>query len=153
MLRLDWNLLFTIINLLILCAVIRRFLMKPVQKILAERQAEADAAMAGVETAKTEAMELKQKYESSLKQAAKEKEGILARAREEAQGEYSRMVTEAQGKAKEIVDGARAEAEAEKSRMIGEVNAQLADLVVSATEKVMAGDLYDQFLDKAGEVK
>ena len=42
MLRLDWNLLFTVINLLLLFVLMKMFLFKPVQKILDERQAEAD---------------------------------------------------------------------------------------------------------------
>ena len=42
MLRVDWNLLFTIINLLVLFVAMRVFLFKPVQKIIAERQEEAD---------------------------------------------------------------------------------------------------------------
>ena len=42
MLRLDWNLLFTVINLLLLFVLMKIFLFKPVQKIIAARQAEAD---------------------------------------------------------------------------------------------------------------
>lgn len=43
MLQLDvWNVLFTIINLLILFVLMRIFLYKPVQKIIAKRQEEAD---------------------------------------------------------------------------------------------------------------
>ena len=43
MLRLDWNLLFNIINLIILYALMKRFLFKPVNAILEKRQQEADA--------------------------------------------------------------------------------------------------------------
>ena len=42
MLRVDWNLLLTIINLLLLFVLMRIFLFKPVQKIIAARQEEAD---------------------------------------------------------------------------------------------------------------
>ena len=42
MLRLDWNLLFNIINLIILYALMKRFLFKPVNAILEKRQQEAD---------------------------------------------------------------------------------------------------------------
>ena len=40
MLRLDWNLLFTVINLLILYFLMKRFLFKPVNEILEKRQQE-----------------------------------------------------------------------------------------------------------------
>ena len=42
MLRIDINLVFTIINILILFIAFRFVLFKPVKKILDERQAEAD---------------------------------------------------------------------------------------------------------------
>ena len=45
MLRLDWNLLFTVINLLLLFVLMKIFLFKPVQKIIAARQAEARQAV------------------------------------------------------------------------------------------------------------
>ena len=46
MLQLDiWNVLFTVINLLILFVLMRIFLYKPVQKIIAARQAEADSSL------------------------------------------------------------------------------------------------------------
>ena len=46
MLRVDWNLLLTIINLLLLFVLMRIFLFKPVQKIIAARQAEAEKEIA-----------------------------------------------------------------------------------------------------------
>ncbi|MEI3139219.1 MAG: ATP synthase F0 subunit B [Lachnospiraceae bacterium] len=38
MLRLDWNLVFTVINLLILYVLMRKFLFKPVNEILEKRR-------------------------------------------------------------------------------------------------------------------
>ncbi len=43
MLRIDINLIFTVINVLVLCAAVRIFLWKPIHKILDERQAQADS--------------------------------------------------------------------------------------------------------------
>ena len=43
MLRLDWNILFNIINLIILYLLMKRFLFKPVNAILEKRQQAADA--------------------------------------------------------------------------------------------------------------
>ena len=46
MLRLDWNILFNIINILILYFLLKRFLFKPVNGILEKRQQEADSIFA-----------------------------------------------------------------------------------------------------------
>ena len=40
MLRIDINLLFTVINLIIIYVIIRKLLFKPVKKIIAQREAE-----------------------------------------------------------------------------------------------------------------
>ena len=55
MLRLDSNILWTIINLLILYVIARKFLFGPVRKVLAARQAEIDKQFADARTAQPEA--------------------------------------------------------------------------------------------------
>ena len=40
MLRIDINLLFTVINLIIIYVIIRKLLFKPVKKIIAQREAD-----------------------------------------------------------------------------------------------------------------
>lgn len=57
MLRLDWNILFNIINLIILYLLMKRFLFKPVNAILEKRQQAADAQFAEADRQKAEAKE------------------------------------------------------------------------------------------------
>ena len=45
MLRLDINIVWTILNLLIIFAIVKIFLIKPIHKILDARQAEIDKQM------------------------------------------------------------------------------------------------------------
>ena len=79
MLQLDvWNVLFTVINLLILFVLMRIFLYKPVQKIIAARQAEADKQFDEAAAKQSEAEELKTKYEAVLSDAENEKKKVVA---------------------------------------------------------------------------
>ena len=55
MLKLDINLVFTVINLLIIYFILSKFLFKPVKNILAKRQEEIDKQYAEAEEAKTQA--------------------------------------------------------------------------------------------------
>ena len=81
MLQLDvWNVLFTVINLLILFVLMRIFLYKPVQKIIAARQAEADKQFDEAAAKQSEAEELKTKYEAVLSDAENEKKKVVAEA-------------------------------------------------------------------------
>ena len=74
MLRLDINIVWTILNLLIIFAIVKIFLIKPIHKILDARQAEIDKQYADAKAAQDSAEELKTKYEASLSGVQAEKE-------------------------------------------------------------------------------
>lgn len=157
MLRLDWNLLFNTINLIILYILMKAFLFRPINEILAKRQEEADRGMAEAQAAKESALETKQQYEASLQMAEKEKQKIVAEARNEAAGEYSRIVDEAKAKAEDIVDKASADAQQERNRILQKAQTEVRDMVVTAAARVSGAKdseendlrLYDQFISKA----
>lgn len=102
MLRLDWNLLFTVINLLLLFVLMKIFLFKPVQKILDERQAEADRQFDEAKTRQDAADGMKAQYEQSIADIEKQREDTLREVRRNADAEYHRIVEDAQDKAKQI---------------------------------------------------
>ena len=155
MLQLDvWNVLFTVINLLILFVLMRIFLYKPVQKIIAARQAEADKQFDEAAAKQSEAEELKTKYEAVLN----EKKKVVAEARKTADEEYQRIVTDAHKTASQIKDDAEAEAISQKEQILKKAEKEIADMVVDAAAKVVGSNsadtnaaLYDTFLNKAGD--
>ncbi len=52
----DWvTFSFQLVNVLVLLAILRHFLFRPVADIIAQRQAETDAALRAAETAKADA--------------------------------------------------------------------------------------------------
>ena len=105
MLRVDWNLLLTIINLLLLFVMMRIFLFKPVQKIIAARQAEADRQFKEADESKQAAEEARKQYEASLANAEETKKQVLQEARQTADAEYKRIVSDAE-KIGSMCDGA-----------------------------------------------
>lgn len=159
MLRLDINLVFTIINLLILYFIIAKFLFKPVKNILAQRQAEIDKQYADAKAAENQAIELKQQYELSVKRAETEQTEALNEARTKAGKEYDRIVAGAHAEAEQIVGNAKEAARQEQEKSIRQAKEQIADLVVEAASKVVASgqgsaadrELYNKFLAKTGE--
>ena len=99
MLKLDINLLYTVVNVLIMYALLRKFLFKPVQDVLDKRQQMVDASMADAQEAQNKAqaalsaaedklhnvdIEAAQLRQSSEKQAEKQKEQLLADAQRQA---------------------------------------------------------------------
>lgn len=157
MLKVDINLLFEIINLLVLFIAFKFVLFKPVQKIIAQRQEEADRENEDAIKAKEEAELKKKEYEDNLLAIEKEKKQILSETHKSANEEYVRIVEEANVKAHKLREEAKKSAEREKEQILKTVEGDIADMVVEAAGKIIAGHtdnqaLYDEFInDKAGE--
>lgn len=159
MLRIDLNLLWTIINLLVLFIAMKFLLFRPVQKIIAARQEEADKQFGEAAAKQAEAEELKAKYTDSLANIEEEKKKTLQDARKEADVQYQKILKDAQNQAKQIKEDAVAQADAQKTQIMKNAEKEIADMVVNAATKVVGrqsgveidASLYNEFLDKAGE--
>lgn len=154
-----FNLVCTIFNLLLLVVLMRIFLFKPVQRIIALRQEEADRQFAEAATKQAEADELKSQYEKTLASAEEEKKQVIAEARKTADEEYRRIISDAKSEASSLKDNAVSEAEREKAKILKKAEQEIADMVVDAAVKVVGQSkgaevdsaLYNKFLDKAGD--
>ena len=157
MLRLDINLVFTVINLLITYFILRKFLFKPIHKVVEQRKEEIDRQYAGAKETEEKALALKAQYEESLSSVEAEKAKAVNEARTKAGEEYDRIVSDAKTEADKMLANARKQADLEQEKSVRE--AQIAELVVAATAKVVASgqgqaadrELYNQFLAKTGE--
>jgi len=153
------NLICTVVNLLILFVALKVFLFKPVQKIIAARQEEADRQLAKAQEKQTEADELKEKYQTVLADAETEKKQILKDARNDADAQYQKIIADAKDRARQIEEKASADAENQKAQILKNTEQEIADMVVSAAQKIVGTQngaqidksLYDEFLVKAGE--
>ena len=161
MLRLDINLVFTIINLLILYFLLQKFLFKPVNNILAQREEAIKKQFEEANQAKSEANELKAQYENSIAAAKEDSAKIVSEAKSKARDEYDRIVNEADAEAARRREEAQKKLAEDKSRYIKNMEAEFGDLVIAAAEKVVGENvnpessrkLYDELLVEMGETK
>lgn len=158
MLRIDINLLFEVINLLVLFIAFKKFLFKPVKKIIAQRQEEADLEYKKASDTMKDAEAKKQEYENSISSIEDERNQILSDAKKSANEEYVKTIQAANEKAERINIEAKKNAEYQKEQILKKVESEIADMVVDATSKIAAGKtdnkaLYDEFLNKAGDDK
>ncbi len=152
MLEIDfWSILFTVINLVILFVAMKIFLFKPVRRIIAERQAEADAAAKEADERAAEADCRKADLDKAVAKTEAEREQILAEARKQADEEYKKMLAEARSEAEIIKKDASTEGEKRKQRIISEAGKEIGDMIASATTKILGNvdesELYDAFLN------
>lgn len=158
MLRIDINLIFTVVNVLVLCLAVRIFLWKPVHKVIEERQKRVDASLADAAKAKSDAEALVEEQKAFRANIEEEKAAALSEARKQAQTESSRIVADARSRADSIVQEAERDAKSRKEEILRQAQGEITEIIVAATAKVAGvpvgggdSDLYDEFLKKAGE--
>ena len=102
-----WTFIAMILNLFIQMYLIKRFLFKPVQEILAKRQEKTDAELNQARNAREEAEKARTEYESSIRDARGEAGRILEKAEKDAKTRAESITVEAQ----QYVAALRAKAE------------------------------------------
>ena len=117
MLRIDINLVYIIINILILYFLLKKFLIKPLDNILAQRQAKVDGMLNHASATATEAMQLKEKYENQIAAVQSESDRIVEQAKKDAQFERDKILDQANGQAKDILTKARETVTLERERL------------------------------------
>lgn len=159
MLRIDfWNILWTVVNLLVLYLLMKKFLFGPILKVMDQRKALIDGQFASAGEVERKALELKQKYEESLNNAREESLRIMDQAKLDGHAEYERIVEEANQQAGQIIAGAQTAVTEEKQKALKEMEADIASLAIDAAEQILTERtrleddrwIYNAFIAKAG---
>ncbi len=133
--------LFTLILFLIFAFVLGKFAWKPLLQIIEEREKTVREQVQGAEKAQAEAQALLNQRQDMLKDAAREREEMIARATQEADRVKADLVSKARAEAEQILVKAKAQIEQEKSKAILELRTQVADLAMTAAEKIVRASL------------
>ena len=150
MLRIDSNILWTIINLLILYALMKHFLFQPVHDILGKRKQEIESDFAIANQQKQEALESKNKANQQLENMQTICDGMLADAKEKASLEYEQIIADANKKSDEMIEQARIKTIEVANEEKAKAKSEIADLINKAADKITNTKsdekLYDDFL-------
>ena len=131
------NLVYTIINLIVLFLLLRHFLIKPVSDIMEKRRQMIADGLQGAQDAQSDAQKMKQEYEDALKGAKLESAAIVEKARSEAKTEYDRIVSEAGSKAGDLLEAAKANVRIEREKTMKDLQTQIAGLAMASAEKIV----------------
>ena len=154
-----WQILISLANLTILFLLLKKFLYKPVTKMLKQREAEIDSRYADAETAKNSAEAKDAELTSRLANARLEAEGIVKEAADAAKVRGDKIVEDAKATADGIVRQAEIDAALELKRAEESIKTQIIDVSTALTEKMLSREinaedhkaLVDNFIDKIGE--
>ena len=147
MLILSSDVIYTLINIVILAVLLRIFLWKPVLGILEKRRETIRNDLDQAARTNQEAQAVKAEYETALTGARQESAALVEQARAQAAEKYQTIVAQAQADANAIRAQARADAQAQKDQALSEARNELADLAVLAAAKLLGGTV-DEITDR-----
>ncbi len=156
-----WTVIFQICNLLLLTLLLKKFLFKPVMRVLNERQREIDQIYVSADETKAEALKLKEAYDDRMSKARGEADALIRNATMTARIRGDEIVETAKDEAGHIRRKAEEDIEQQKRKAFTEVKNSLADMAIDIAEKLVGREvnesdnarLIDDFLKNAGEGK
>ena len=159
MISVDINLLFAIINIIVLFLLLRKFLIKPVRNIMEKRDEMIRSGLENARKSQSDAELMKQEYEEKLKNAGDISAGIISDAKKEAEARSKNILDEANAKADNILSSARENAETAKIKAVSEAKEQIADLAAEMARKLVTtskdsnfdSSEYDRFIRETGD--
>lgn len=147
-----WSILVSLANLLIMFLILKRFLFKPVQKMMAARKQQVDQIYQDAKENRDSAINIKQEYEARLATAREEADGLVRNAVQTAQRKGDAIVAEANSQASHLKQKAEQEIAQEKKQMLQDVRGEISDIAVSIASKVVEREVkkqdYDGFVDE-----
>ena len=154
-----WTGLFVLLNTLLIFFVARKFLFKPVMKLIKDRQDEIDAMYLEANNAKDEALALEAEYKEKLSQAQLTGERMVREATERGQKREEEIIRQANAEADAIMAKASADIVREKKKALNDAKDEISDIAMAIAEKVVGreltdadhSDLVDGFIDRLGE--
>ena len=138
MLKLDvWNIVFTIINLLVLYFIFKKFLFKPVLNVIKEREDKINGQFEEAKKANEDADNKKKEYEDKLIMAKNEADKIVLEARQRAEKEKNQTLESTRKEAQNIMDKAKADIVRDEETARKAAQADIARLAIAAAEKII----------------
>ncbi len=150
-----WTLIFTWVNLFILFLLVKKLFFKPMQKMLAERNAEIEADYSKARDAQEAADKMRKEYSVKIENAQSEASKIVSDAVESANMRSATIVRDAEEKASEIMERAQKNIEAQKTSAIKELKEEVSSMAVDIAKKIIERDIdekdHEAIIDKALE--
>ncbi|MBC7083258.1 MAG: F0F1 ATP synthase subunit B [Firmicutes bacterium] len=148
MIQIDMTFFASILNFLLLTALLTFFLYRPVRKFMMDRRDRIKRSLQEAAQSRAQSAKMKQEYEARLAQASREAQDIIEKAVVQGERAQAEILDAARKEAKAILEQARAEAARERQVAFEALRDDIVDLVI-ATAGVVAGKKVDSADDEA----
>ena len=154
-----WQILISLLNLLILFLLFKKYLFKPVNNMLAKRQSEIDARYDEADEAKRLAEEDKSLWNEKIGTVKAETDEMIKKAQESAKHQGETIVAKAKEQADGIIRQAQTQAELEMQKAQEGIKKEIVEVSTALANKLLEReinaedhrDLIDSFIEKIGD--
>ena len=154
-----WQILISLINLVLLFLIVKKFLYKPVKKMLESRQNTIDGEYNAAKQAKEQALSVQKTYEEKLSGAKVEADQVIKNAVSIATNRENEIILKAKEKADGIIRQAKEEAKLERKKSEDGIKQEIVEISSLLTEKMLVREitpedhkqLIDSFIEGIGD--
>lgn len=156
-----WQILISLLNLLILFLVFKKFLFKPVNNMLAKRQSEIDSKYNEADEAKRIALKDRALWDEKIGTVKIETDEMIKKAQISAKRQGDAIVSKAKETADSIVRQAENQAQLEIKKAEEEIKKEIVEVSAALANKLLEREinaddhknLIDSFIEKIGDDK
>jgi F-type H+-transporting ATPase subunit b len=133
-----------LINFGIVLFVLWKWVFKPVSKALSDRTAKIEKSLADAKQITEDKETFDTWKNAEMSKVRQEAAGIITQAKQDAESLRKQLTDQTKQEQNKIVTQTQAQLELEKQKAITEVRGQIADIVVTASEKILREKLTDK---------
>lgn len=131
------DMIWAIINFIILVAILNKFLYKPILGVLDARKQDIKNKLDEAANARNEAIQVKEEYTKEMQNARQEAQEIISKATKLAEESKSGILQEARVESEKVLKKAQEEIRLEKEKAKAELRNEVAALAVMAAGRVL----------------
>jgi F-type H+-transporting ATPase subunit b len=144
-LGINWKLFIAqLANFAIVLFVLWKWAWKPILKVLDDRSRRIEQSVNDAKRIEEEMKLLDKRRNDGLRAAEQSAQTIITEANASAKATREQLLAESKKEAAQVLAIGKTQLEAEKNRMVHEAKTEIADLVVEASEKVLAESMNDK---------
>ena len=154
-----WQILVSLLNLLILFLLFKKFLFKPVNNMLKKRQSEIDEKYAAADEAKRVAEEDRLLWDEKIGTVKAETETMIKNAQDSAKRQSETILSKAKEQAEGIIHQAENAAQLEMKKAEDSIKKEIVEVSTVLANKILEREintsdhrsLIDSFIEKIGD--
>ena len=138
MLKIDpWNIIWTVVNLLVLCWIFKKFIFDRVMGVINQRDEMIQKQFSEAKKSQDDAESLKSDYKKKLESAKTQADQIILDARARAEAEQEKALERTRQEADSMLEKAKADIASEQEKATKAAEAEIAKLAILAARKIV----------------